>query len=522
MSDVVRLCMISTEQLPTDTEALQKIIFDLSLVVNTKDLRIQQLEEMLRQLRGERFGSSSEKISEDQLRLFNAEEKDCILPEDTKEEKIESYTRKKPGRRPLPENMETIRVEHDLKPEEKQCPCGCGEMSRIGEEITEQVNYIPAKFQLIENVRFKYACKKCAEGVYTAPLPPQLIPKSIVTPDFMAHVVVSKFQDGMPLYRQVNIFSRIGFDITRATLSNWVINIGEKVQPVVNLIRDHLLECQYIGMDETPIQVLKEENRAPQTQSYIWVIREGPPGKGAVLYYYDPHRSQKVLKEIIEGFKGYLQSDGYQAYINMDAYPGITVVGCFAHARRYFVKVIKAGNKKTVSGTAAAGVNFIRKLYAIEEKLKERSPEERYNVRQIEAKHILEEMKAWLDDVIVRIPPKTLTGTALHYLNKNWKYLIRYIDDGRLEIDNNKTENAIRPFVVGRKNWLFCDTPEGANATANFYTLIETARNNGWEPYEYLRIMFNILPYCKTLEQFEFILPWNLPGKNETRDKIPV
>ena len=510
-----------TDQLPIDKNALQKLIFDLSELINTQssqiktqDLRIQQLEEMLRQLRREKFGSSSEKLSEEQLRLFNAEDRECDLPEKTEEEKIENYTRKKKGRKALPDNFKKIRVEHDLKPEEKQCPCGCGEMDKIGEEISEQIHYIPAKFEVIENVRFKYACKKCAEGVYTASLPPQLIPKSYVTPNFMAHIIVSKFQDGIPLYRQSFMIKRIGFDITRATLSNWVINVAEKIQPVINLIQDYLLECSYIGMDETPIQVLKEENRKPQTQSYIWVIRGGPPGKTAFLYYYDPHRSQEVLKKITEGFKGYIQSDGYQAYLNMDNNPNITVVGCFAHARRYFAKVIKASNKKIVSGTAFDGLNFIRKLYALEKELKDSSFEERYKRRQAEAKPILNELKVWLDEVIVKIPPKTLTGTALHYLNKNWKYLIRYIDDGRIEIDNNRTENAIRPFVVGRKNWLFCDTPGGANATANFYTLIESAKSNGWEPYEYLKRIFYWLPYCKTLEQFEFLLPWNLPKES--------
>ena len=278
--------MVSTEKIPNDISSLQGM-------VKTLLLRNQQLEEMMRQMRGEKFGASSEKISEEQLRLFNLEESDSILPENELKEEVESYTRKKGGRKSLSKNLKIIRVEHDLSPEQKQCPCGCGEMEKIGEEISEQVHYVPAKYEVIENVRFKYACKKCAEGVYISSLPLQLLPKSNATPGFLAHIVVSKFQDGLPLYRQSKIIERSGFEISRATLSNWVVKSGEKMQPLVNLLLDHVLENGYIGMDETPVQVLNEENRKAQTQSYMWVIRGGPPGKEATLFYYDPTEVRK-------------------------------------------------------------------------------------------------------------------------------------------------------------------------------------------------------------------------------------
>lgn len=501
--------MLLTEKSPQEITELRSIILGQSEQIKTQSLRIQQLEEVVRYLRGERFSSSSEKLSEEQLRLFNLSAEESS-PKEIKEEKIESYTRKKGGRKPLPEHLERIRIEHDLTPEEKLCPCGCGEMTRIGEEVSEQLDMIPARFRILQNVRFKYACKKCEDGVHIASLPLQIIPKSNATPNLLAYIAVSKFQDALPLHRQTVIFKRCGLDVSRATLANWMIQLGKKVQPLINLAMDHILESSYIGMDETPIQVLREKDRNPQDQSYVWVIRGGPPGTTATLFYYDPSRSQKVLKQITEGFKGYLQSDGYSAYKGLDQNPDIRIVGCFAHARRYFYKVVKVNGKTKTEGVAVTGVDFIRSLYKIEKEIKELSFEQRFEKRQNESKPILAQFKTWLDDVIVKVPPKTLTGEALHYLNAHWKYLIRYIEDGQLEIDNNRVENAIRPFVLGRKNWLFCDSPEGAHAAANLYTLIETAKNNTLEPYHYLSILFHRLPHAQTLDDYSSLLPWNL------------
>ena len=496
--------MYSNTTIPNEIAPLQGM-------VQTLQLRVCQLEKVIRYLKGQRFGSSSEKLSDEQLALFAIEEpvlkKEEITP-------VTSYERIKRGcRNKLPESIERIRVEHDLSEEEKQCPCGCGEMGRIGEETNEQLDIEPATFRVIKHVRFKYACKKCEEGVHIAPQPLQIIPKSNATPNLLAYIAMGKIADALPLYRQSKIFERLGFKMSRSTMARWMVQIGEKTQPLINLLWDHILEQNYIGIDETSIQVLREENRKPQTKSYMWVIRAGPLEQIATIFHYDPSRSREVLKRILDGYQGYLQADGLKTYTGMDQLPEITLIGCWAHARRYFHRVIKAnGNKKSAGSVAMQGINWIRKLYKIERELKERnaSYQERYEERQERSKAVLDEMKTWLDDVIVKVPPKSKTGEALHYLNNQWKYLIRYIDDGRLEIDNNLVENAIRPFVVGRKNWLFSETPEGAHSSANLYTLVETAKNNGIEPYKYFSTLFHTLPYAASVDDYEKLLPWNL------------
>lgn len=496
--------MYSKTTIPNEIALLQGM-------VQTLQLRVCQLEEVIHHLRGQQFGSSSEKLSDEQLALFAIEEPVLKKEEATP---ISSYERIKRGcRNKLPENFERVKVEHDLSEAEKQCPCGCGKMERIGEEISEQLDIKPAEFCIIENVRFKYACKKCEEGVHIAPQPLQIIPKSNATPNLLAYIAIGKIADALPLYRQSTMFERLGFKMSRSTMARWMVQIGEKTQPLINLLWDHILEQNYIGMDETSIQVLREENRKPQTKSYMWVIRAGPLKEITTIFHYDPSRSRKVLKQILDGYQGYLQADGLQTYTGMDDLLSITLVGCWAHARRYFRRVIKAnGNKKSAGSVTLQGLDWIRKLYKIERDLRERkaNSQECYKERQERSKAVLNEMKTWLDDVIVKVPPKSKTGEALRYLNNQWKYLIRYIDDGKLKIDNNLVENAIRPFVVGRKNWLFSETPEGAHSSANLYTLVETAKNNGVEPYKYLSTLFHALPYAASVDDYEKLLPWNL------------
>ncbi|EKD28780.1 MAG: hypothetical protein ACD_79C00206G0003 [uncultured bacterium] len=498
--------MVSIYMLSYNTNSID--VSELQTTIKNLILRNTQLEEMLRLLRGERFGKSSEKLNEEQLRLFNLPVEEKTPDIETSTEKIAGYDRKKGGRKKLPPELERVRVTHDLKPEEKQCPCGCGEMEKIGEEVSEKLDIIPSEFRVIQDVRFKYACKKCSEGVYIAELPEQIIPKSNATPNLLAHIAISKFEDALPLNRQTKIFKRYGFELSRGTMATWMIHIGKKIQPIINLIQEHIIDSSYIGIDETKIQVLKEKDRKADNLSYMWVMRGGPPGKTATIFYYDPHRNQEVLKKLIEGFKGYLQCDGLQIYNVVESNQDIRLLGCFAHARRYFHKALKSAfNKDSI---AFKTLEFIRKLYKIESEIKEQTAEERYKRRQAESNIILNELKTWLDDVIIKVPPQSLTGDALHYLNSRWKYLIRYIEDGNLLIDNNAVENAIRPFVIGRKNWLFCDTPEGAYANSNLYTLIETAKNNKLDPFNYLSLVFNKLPSAKTLQDYENLLPWNL------------
>ena len=321
---------------------------------------------------------------------------------------------------------------------------------------------------------------------------------------------MSKYQDALPLYRQEQILQRIGVDIPRATLANWMIQAGTLVQPLINLLRDQLLGYHVVQMDETTVQVLKEAGKAAQSKSYLWVQRGGPPDHRIILYDYDPSRAQGVPKRLLEGFSGYLQTDGYEGYNAVVAGNGLTHVGCWAHARRKFDEAVKAQGKKKRAGRAWRALSLIQKLYRVEREARELSSEQRRAYRNEQARVVLDELRTWLDDALPHVPPTSATGKALYYLNEQWPKLIRYLEDGRLEIDNNRVENAIRPFVVGRKNWLFSDSVKGVKASANLYSLIETAKANGLEPYRYLRYMFTELPKADTVKTIEALLPGNL------------
>ncbi|MCP4801192.1 MAG: IS66 family transposase [bacterium] len=481
--------------------------------------QVLSLQEQLNLLLHKRFGASSEKLSADQLRLFNEAEQETdaleqMLPEDTKDNvTVPEHERKKPGRKPLPKHLPREEVIHDLAEDEKVCPHDGHALKAIGEERTEQLDYIPAQVKVIEHVRLKYACPCCAEGVKIAPLPPQPLPKSIASPNLLAHVSVSKYADGLPLYRQEKQWQRLGIELGRGTLSNWMVGVGMLVQPLINLLRDQLLAGTYLQMDETPLQVLNEPGKTPQSQSYMWVQRGGPPGQAMVLFEYDPSRSGSVPLRLLEGFAGYLQTDGYDGYGAVCQQDSITRVGCMAHARRKFDEAIKAQGKKkqrTKGNKASKGLNFIRKLYVIERTMKDSTPEARYQVRQEQAKPILDEMKNWLDRSLEQVPPQSAIGKAIHYTTRQWPRLLAYLDDGQLQIDNNLVENAIRPFALGRKNWLFSNTQNGAKASANLYSLVETAKANDLEPYHYLRVVYRELPKAQTLEDIEALLPANI------------
>jgi hypothetical protein len=289
-----------------------------------------------------------------------------------------------------------------------------------------------------------------------------------------------------------------------------MIKAGALIQPLINLLQDRLLSADILQMDETPVQVLKEPGKTAQSKSYLWVQRGGPPQKPIVLYHYDPGRGAEVAKRLLEGFSGYLQTDGYAGYHAAVAVHGLTPVGCMAHARRKFMEAVKAQGRNKKRGKAHRGLTLIQKLYRIEKRARQLSPEDRYQQRQQQAKPLLDEIRAWLDQVLPQVPPTSATGKALHYLHNEWSKLVRYLDDGRLEIDNNAAENAIRPFVLGRKNWLFSDSVHGVKASANLYSLIETAKANRLEPYAYLRYLFTELPKAHSVEQIEALLPENV------------
>jgi transposase len=339
----------------------------------------------------------------------------------------------------------------------------------------------------------------------------------MVSAGTLAHIAAAKYVDGLPLCRQEKQLKRIGIKLPRSTLANWMVKAGLLVQPLINLLREIVLAYDIIGMDETRLQVLKEPGRKPQSQSYLWVQRGGPPEHPIVLYDYDPSRSQQVPIRLLDDFAGFLQTDAYEGYSAVIRKNGITSLGCWAHVRRKFDEALKAQvgmtaeKKKTT--LAAEALRRIQALYRIEREIKLLSDNERQSVRANRSMPLLDDFRTWLDQHIPIVPPRSALGKAMNYAHKQWPKLTTYTEDGRLRMDNNLTENAIRPFVIGRKNFLFCDSVAGAKSSANLYSLIETAKANGVEPYAYLKMVFAELPNASSLEEIEALLPIRIGGE---------
>ena len=514
-------------QIPSsdDVPSLKALLLEKDRSLNEKDKRISLLEEQVRLLKHKRFGASSEK-SDDQAELFNEVEATDVSLENDAEmddafdadntavvetDTIQYERRKSRGRKPLPEDLPRVRIEHDLADSDKICDCGCA-LTRIGEDISEQLDIIPATVQVLQHARQKYACKACESTVRTAALPPQPIPKSNASAGLLAYIATAKYQDALPLHRQESIFRRMDVDIPRNTLANWMMRCSDLISPLIAELDREIRRGKIIQCDETPLQVLKEPDKPPSSQSYMWVRRSGGPDRSIVLFDYADSRAGSIAAGLLDGFSGYLQTDDYAGYHATGRQEGLTHLGCWAHARRKFVEAQKAATPKDKKakriGKADVAINFIAKLYAVEKQAKHISREDRYTLRQELSVPLLQVLREWLDKTLHSTLPKGALGTALGYLDKNWEKLIRYTDDGDVNIDNNLAENAIRPFVIGRKNWLFSATPRGAHASASLYSLIETAKANGLEPYHYVRDVFATLPSVKTEEELQALLPW--------------
>jgi transposase len=528
----------AARELPEDVDALRALALQQQTELDAKSERIdaqaaqiRQLEEFVRLLRHHRFGRTSEQTSRLQLGLFNEAEvsADAAEKEDAEAAGIEiaAHTRRPHGRRPLPSFLPRVEIVHDLPEAEKVCATDGTPLVRIGEEVCEQIEIIPATIQVLRHVRPKYACPSCHTGIHIAPLPPQPIPKSVASPALLAHVAVAKYVDALPLHRQELILGRIGIELPRATLAHWMVRAGELVQPLVNLLRDDLLAGGVVQCDETPFQVLKEPGKPATSLSYLWVQRSLSRDAPVVLYDYDPSRSGRVPERLFEGFEGVIQTDGYEGYTAVGQRPGIVHVGCWAHARRKFdeaLKGMRGAERKATSrkeSVALQGLGFLQKLYAIERTAKDATSDERTRLRDERSRPVVAALRRGLDDALPRVAPQTLTGKALTYLDHQWPKLARILDDGRIPLDTNLVENAIRPFVVGRKNWLFADTVRGAHASAHLYSAIETAKANALEPYAYRRLVFTALPRAETLVDFEALLPRQL-DRARLHDPSPV
>jgi transposase len=488
---------------------------------------IGQLREYIRLLKSQRFGPRSERTSSEQMGLFN--EAEATAEEGAGEEaeagsgeagiEVPAHRRRKRGgRRPLPAYLPREEIVHDIPEEERVCANHSEHrLTRIGEERLEQLVFVPAEAKVVVHIRPKYACSSCKDGVTVAPPPPQPIPKSFATPSLLAQIVTSKYADALPLYRQAKIFQRMGVDLCRATLASWVIRMGDLVTPLLAHFLAEIRNGDYVQADETPFQVLKEDGKRATSKSYLWALRGGVPEHPLLYYEYAPTRSGKVAQTLLEGFEGFLHTDGYWGYDGFDDRPGIIHVGCFAHARRKFDEALRGQGKRSKKSKPGAkgslarqGLQRINKLYEIERSYAGATTEERHGLRQERLAPKLEALREWIDDSEDRVPPTSLAGKAISYLDTQWPKLLRVLDDGRIPLDTNAVERAIRPFVIGRRNWLFADTPAGATASARLYSLVETAKANRLEPWFYLEKVFETLPRATTEADIEALLPWRV------------
>ena len=501
-----------------------------------EDLRMEylRLQEKLSSLLTHRFCSHSEKADKQPL-LFDFEDED-LIPSDPetaetvagegpyREIKVREYIRRKCGRKAIDDSTPTKQIYHDIPEEEKVCACGC-RLKKVGENSTKRLRIIPARMYAIEDIYPKYACPNC-EGsgdednpvFRQAPAARYFIPKSIATNELLAYVMTNKFCEHMPFYRQEKAFERRCITVTRADMSNWQEQIYERLKPLDSLIMEHIKTGTTMNMDETTVRVLKYKNRTEnenRKKSYIWLGTGGPKNKKAVIYRYYESRNAKFIKPFINGFKGWLQTDEYPGYETALKehnllYPDdkIIHVACLAHVRRKFFDASLNGK----SPGAGKAVKYIQLIYKKEEELIEMnlSPEELVSKRKELIKPVFDEFHEWLLEMEPKVPPTLKFGRAINYALSSWQHLLNYLDCPDLFVDNSIAERSIKPFVIGRKNWLFSGSEKGAESSCFLFTLIENAKYYHLDPYEYLRCVFDQSVNCQTKKDFEKLLPWNI------------
>ena len=509
--DVNALKALLQAQQASHQQALEQAIAQLH---QQAEQRIAFLYEQFTLFRRRMFGSSSEALP-GQQRLFDEAEVLAGQPDpqdeeaaDTPEAGPQPAKPKARGKRaPLPAELPRVEIVHDLPEADRMCPCGTP-MVVIGQDVSEQLDIVPMKIQVLRHIRLKYGCPGGEHAPQTAPMPAQPLPKSNASPELLAMLLTVKYADGLPLARFEKVLQRHGVDVPRQTLARWAIDSAQLLQPLANLARDRLFEIDLMHMDETVVQVLKEPDRAAQAKSYMWVQTGGPPDKPVVLFDYDPSRSAQVPRRLLAGFSGWLMTDGYDGYNPVTQDGDIQRLGCWAHVRRKLMDAKRVQGKGKI-GRADQALEMIGELYKVEREAHGLTDAQRLELRTKRSVPMLKKIHEWLLATHDAVLPSSVLGKALRYLAGQWPRLEHYATRGDLPIDNNRAENAIRPFVIGRRAWLFSATPAGAHASALVYSMIETARANGVEPYAWLaHVMRSIRPDL-TPDDYEALMPWN-------------
>lgn len=488
----------------------------------------QWLMEQFRLSKHKQYAASSEQSLVDQMNLFNEAEvtADSTLPEPSLTE-VKTHFRKRTRliTDKLPDNIPIEIINHKLHKEECFCPECCSELHEMGKETRDELKIIPATAVILRHVRYIYSCRNCENTaekvpVVKADMPEPVIKGGFASPDSIAHIVTQKFMMASPLYRQEQEWKHSGILLSRQTMSNWLIKASEEwLEPIYQTMKKQLCNHEVLHADETVLQVLKEPGKTAQSKSYMWLYRTSGEAKNQiVLYEYQPDRKHSHPEDYLKDFTGYIHTDGYDGYHNLPE--NIIVVGCLAHLRRKFFDALKTMPKEKQKGSnAEKGVDYCDKLFHLEKQFASLSPELRHKEREIQSKPLLNELFNWIEQL--NVLSNTLIGKAVYYGKSQRKYLERYLLDGRLEISNNRAERSIKPFVIGRKNWLFSNTPNGARASAIYYSLIVTSAENGLNPFKYLSWILTNAPnlgkpgYAVTVEDL-------LPGSDKIPSKVFV
>ena len=504
-----------------------------SLVGENRVLRVERdlLKERLAKMMHKMFAAKSEARGTEQKDMFfneaeahSAATQAVPAQEESQADQgtdVASHKRKR-GRKPLDPALPRQVERHELPESERICAHDGATLTEIGVEVSEQIEVIPQQVRVIRHERVKYACPCCDGALRLAPKPAQIIPKGLFTAGALAWITTAKYEDGLPLYRQAALLGRFGgTDLSRNTMAASMVRVGQAVQPIINLLRDHLLDSPITFGDETRVQVLKEPGRAAQTQSFMWAQMtdgSGPTGTGPPirLFGYSPSRGAGAAQNLYAGIRvgSVLMSDGYEVYNQIAQLHQLVHLGCWAHCRRYFIEALDALPKhaRTPEQPAVQFIELIGQLYAVESRADDCKidPQARLGERQGHSVPVLERIQALLLTHLHAVVPGSLLGKALHYLSAQWVKLSRFVTDGSYPIDNNPCENSIRPFVIGRRNWLFADTVGGANASANLYSLLQTCKVNRIDPHRYLAALFTALPLASTADDYEALLPWRI------------
>ena len=513
----------TVSQLKTMIAEQTELIKALRLIIDEKTSHEKALQEQVDYLTKKLFGPSSERRSDDipgQQNLFDeaeVEQDPSLLEGETV---IREHTRKKKAaHEELFKGLKVEKVVVPLPEEDQICPVCGTQMVLIGEEyVRRELEFIPATCKVIEYYSQSYGCPSCKEGlgdtekpvIVKSQVPPALLGKGPASAAAAAWTMYQKYANGLPLYRQEKDWKQYGVQISRTTLANWIIYCSKNYfQPMYDYFHRELLKRSFAMADETRVQVLKEEGRRAQTQSFMWLFRSGEDGLAEIILYgYSPTRSGSHAKEFLEGYSGYLETDGYQGYNSL---PGIRRCSWWAHIRRYFIDAVPKGKQYDYSQPAVQGVQYCNRLFAMEDSINKKYPgnyEKRKQLRLEKEKPVLEAFWSWLDQQ--KPVRNTRLDKAVNYVLNRRDIAETYLEDGRCSFTNNLSENAIRPFAVGRKNWLFSSSVDGANASAVVYTMVEMAKAHGLNIYGYLKFLLENRPSKNmTDEQLAELAPWS-------------